>query len=153
MTRRQLGDVKFIVAHHTATSSRLSVDDVRQIHLVRGYSDIGYHFLLNESGKFFVGRPVLFRGAHTVAEKAPYEGLDLNYEGIGLALIGDFQNQDPSEKMINETAYNVKRLYHKYLEPNGVPFDCHHILPHWAASYTACPGKNTMRMIWEKLGI
>jgi hypothetical protein len=153
MTARQLEDIKYIVVHHTDTSSKLSVDDVRQIHLARGFSDIGYHFLLNEAGKFLVGRPVLLRGAHTVAEKDPYTGLDLNFEGIGLALIGDFENQDPPEKMINEAAYNIKRLYHKYLEPNKIPFDRHYILPHWAASYTVCPGKNTMGMIWEKLGI
>lgn len=146
MYKRPLGDIKYIVIHHSVTPDGFTVADIRRIHKNKGYSDIGYHFLITTEG-LRVGRPAVYNGAHALSEKIS-EGY-MNYHGLGLCIIGDFSVDPPSPFQVNEACYAIKRLCEKY----SVPMDRKHVIPHYAVDYTACPGKDTMKLIYRKLGI
>ena len=56
-----------IIWHCTATpeGKDYTVDDIRAWHKQRGWSDIGYHYVVYRDGRIMVGRPVGQVGAHT----------------------------------------------------------------------------------------
>lgn len=55
-----------IINHCTATPEGrdYTVDDVRAWHKARGFSDVGYHYLIHLNGKISIGRPIGQVGAH-----------------------------------------------------------------------------------------
>ena len=55
-----------IIVHCTATPAgrETSVDEIRRWHLERGFSDIGYHFVIGLDGCIEDGRPLVKIGAH-----------------------------------------------------------------------------------------
>ena len=55
------------IVHCTATPEgrHTTVEDVRRWHLDRGWSDIGYHYLIYLDGTVHEGRPIEIQGAHT----------------------------------------------------------------------------------------
>jgi len=59
-------DIDKIIVHCTATPEgrHTTVDDVRRWHLDRGWSDIGYHFLIYLDGSLHSGRPIEHPGAY-----------------------------------------------------------------------------------------
>ena len=74
-------EIDKIIVHCTATPEgrHTTVEDVRRWHLDRGWSDIGYHFLIYLDGSVHAGRPVEKPGAHTRGH---------NKESIGIAYVG-----------------------------------------------------------------
>ena len=76
-----------IIVHCTATrpdwfagkSAQAKVNEVRRWHLDRGWSDIGYHYLIDRDGTVVEGRPVERTGAHVKGH---------NTGTIGVALLG-----------------------------------------------------------------
>lgn len=148
MYKRPLSDIHYIIVHHTVTPETFAVEDILRIHLGQGYSDVGYHFLVTGDG-LKTGRPAVYAGAHALSEKLSKEEGYMNRHGLGLAIIGSFMTRPPAKKLINETAYAIKQIARKY----RVPLDRKHILGHHDVDYTACPGKDTMKLIYRKLGI
>ena len=61
-----------IVVHCTATPEgrAVSVAEIRRWHKDRGWSDIGYHFVVHLDGKVEIGRPVSQVGAHVAGRNA-----------------------------------------------------------------------------------
>ena len=55
-----------IILHCTATREGrdYSVDTIRKWHTDKGWSDIGYHYLVARDGAIYEGRPVERMGAH-----------------------------------------------------------------------------------------
>lgn len=75
-----------IVVHCTATPSGrdLHVKDLRRMHVVeRGWSDIGYHFIICLDGTIEVGRPLSMVGAHCYGH---------NVDSVGIAYVGGLLN-------------------------------------------------------------
>lgn len=70
-----------IILHCTATPEgrHTTVEDVRRWHLDRGWSDIGYHYLVYLDGSVVKGRPVERSGSHVKG---------LNKNSIGIAYVG-----------------------------------------------------------------
>ena len=70
-----------VIVHCTATPEHrhTTVDDVRRWHLDRGWSDIGYHYLIYLDGTVHEGRPIERIGAHTKGE---------NKNSIGISYVG-----------------------------------------------------------------
>ena len=58
--------VNKIVIHCTATKEGINVSPatIKKWHLARGFSDIGYHYIIGIEGKINAGRPVSRIGAH-----------------------------------------------------------------------------------------
>lgn len=59
-----------IILHCTATPEGrdFSVEQIRQWHLARGFSDIGYHYVVSRDGSVHRGRPEKVAGAHCTGQ-------------------------------------------------------------------------------------
>lgn len=59
-----------IILHCTATPEGrdFTVDQIRQCHLARGFSDIGYHYVIYRDGSIHQGRPENVVGAHCTGQ-------------------------------------------------------------------------------------
>lgn len=78
--------INLIVVHCTATEEGVeySVAEVRKWHLKRGFSDIGYHYLIGLDGRIHEGRNVNISGAHTAG---------YNAHSIGVCYVGGLDKQ------------------------------------------------------------
>jgi len=75
-------EIKSVILHCTATTldKVLTVKEVRRWHVQgRGWSDIGYHFLIHQDGTIERGRHIDKVGAHTWGN---------NYGSVGVAYCG-----------------------------------------------------------------
>ena len=79
--------VNKIVIHCTATKEGINVSPatIKQWHLKRGFSDIGYHYIIGIEGKINTGRPVSRAGAHV--KNGNSDSIGISYVG-GLDLNG-----------------------------------------------------------------
>ncbi|MBO4689923.1 MAG: N-acetylmuramoyl-L-alanine amidase [Paludibacteraceae bacterium] len=70
-----------IIVHCTATfaDQRVTVADITRWHKQRGWKTIGYHYVLDQAGNIFEGRPIEQPGAHC---------LNHNQNSIGIAYCG-----------------------------------------------------------------
>lgn len=61
-----------IILHCSATpeGEDFSVEQVRKMHLSRGFSDIGYHWYIGRDGRIYKGRDEAKIGAHTTGQNA-----------------------------------------------------------------------------------
>ena len=59
-------DISKAIVHCTATPEGrpTTVEDIRSWHKARGWSDIGYHYVIYLDGSVHEGRPVERMGAH-----------------------------------------------------------------------------------------
>ena len=83
--------INTIIIHctYTPTNMDVDVDTIRDWHVnERGWSDIGYHFLIRRDGEIEDGRPVEKAGAHARGH---------NSTSIGVALAGGMSKNDKPE--------------------------------------------------------
>jgi N-acetylmuramoyl-L-alanine amidase len=66
-----------IIVHCTATreGKNYTVEDIRRWHKERGFSDIGYHFVIYLDGSVHEGRPIEKVGAHCSGHNATTIGI------------------------------------------------------------------------------
>lgn len=123
-----------IIIHHSASKDGNAYDalTIREMHLGKGWSDVGYHALVEQVDDEFIvtlGRPLNIMGAHAKG---------FNERSIGICFIGNYHEYAPNELMIDEA---VKR----FIGPVSLLLNIHpsRILPHKAVGTTAtvCPGK------------
>lgn len=83
-----------IIVHCTATpeGQDVTVNSIRQGHLRRGFSDIGYHYVIYRDGSIHDGRDVNISGAHCTGH---------NQHSIGVCYVGGLENipNIPYEKL------------------------------------------------------
>lgn len=82
--------VDYIVVHCTATpeGQARTVEEIRAEHIRQGWSDIGYHYVVDLEGEAHLGRDADIAGAHVS---------DHNSNSIGVVYVGGLEN-DPSKK-------------------------------------------------------
>ena len=70
-----------IIVHCSATPEGrdVSTEEIRSWHLDRGWSDIGYHFVIELDGTICDGRPIEIAGAHAQGH---------NKDSIGICYVG-----------------------------------------------------------------
>ncbi len=80
-----------IIIHCTATreGDDISVDTIRKWHLARGWSDVGYHYVIDIKGNINAGRPIELMGSHTRGE---------NKYSIGIAYVGGVEADGKTPK-------------------------------------------------------
>jgi N-acetylmuramoyl-L-alanine amidase len=127
---------RYIIIHHTATDegSALYLDES---HKNRGWKSLGYHFIINNNTQDkpdgHIEASVRWlnqeNGAHCKAS-------NMNRVGIGIALVGNFNNTKPSKKQIDTLVYtvNVLKAYYKIPVSNIMG---HRDVP---GASTECPG-------------
>mgnify|MGYP003631255845 FL=1 len=80
-----------VIIHCSATreGQDISVDTVRQWHLDRGWTDIGYHFFIDIKGEVHIGRDIEEQGAHTFGH---------NHNSIGVCYAGGVEKDGKTPK-------------------------------------------------------
>tara|TARA_R110000851_G_scaffold96589_2_gene209604 strand:+ start:40 stop:441 length:402 start_codon:yes stop_codon:yes gene_type:complete len=70
----------------TPEGKYFDIDDIRKWHVEeRGWSDVGYHYVILLDGSIQLGRPIQVSGAHTKG---------FNSQSIGICYIGGMNNID-----------------------------------------------------------
>lgn len=134
--KRSKRSITEIIVHCTATpeGKDYTVDDIRRWHRQRGFSDIGYHYIVHRNGHVEEGRDVDLVGAHCTGHNA---------HSIGICYIGgmDSANEKPKDTrtlqqkaMLMSTLIDLKKLY-----PNAK------IYGHRDFANKACPSFNATK--------
>ena len=123
-----------IVIHCTATPEgrEHNVADIRRWHLKRGFSDIGYHYLIHIDGKIEIGRPLHRIGAHTSGE---------NTGSIGIAYTGGMDKDMKKAKDTRTQAQkdSLVKLLHELIYKYNKDMTIH---GHNEFANKACPSFN-----------
>ena len=150
------GEITGSFVHHTVNANGYAAGQVPSIlraiyayHVQgRGWSDIGYNFLVDRFGRIWegrwggIGRAVI--GAHT---------LGYNEESFAMSAIGNYENVQPRKAMLRAYArlYAWKLSLYGVAAQASVRIDGHAfraINGHRDAAATACPGRH----LYAKLG-
>lgn len=131
--KEPLGTPTCITIHHTASNKPAWL--IGAMHrALRGYSGIGYHYVIGRGGlwtrdgKVYRGRPENVKGAHVATQ---------NTGNIGIALIGNFERVPPTPKQLSVLEDMVVKL----VQEKGIPVD--RIVGHHGLNEgTVCPGRN-----------
>jgi N-acetyl-anhydromuramyl-L-alanine amidase AmpD len=112
-----------------------NIETIRQWHLERGFSDIGYHFIITKDGKIHKGRDINTRGAHTKGH---------NKESIGICLTGSRIFSDLQRE-------SLKTLLESDLLPEH-KLDKSHVFNHSDLDKNkSCPNFNVHQVLmWER---
>lgn len=132
---------KYIVLHHTATD-RGSVESIHESHLERkdkngtNWLGIGYHFVIGNGNGMPDGEiEPTFRwreqmhGAHAGSN-------DYNQLGIGICLVGNFEEAQPTNAQIDAVERLVATLKQEY------DITADRVVGHSEVKSTACPGRH-----------
>lgn len=81
-----------IVVHHSALPLSDGPKEIQNLHMdEKGFADVGYHYLIDETGSLYQGREINVRGAHTYAH---------NFGAVGICMIGNFEVIQPTQVQI-----------------------------------------------------
>lgn len=94
-----------IIIHCSATPEGrdVSVEDIRQWHVQRGFNDIGYHYVIYRDGSVHIGRPLWQVGAHCLGHNA---------HSVGICYIGGVEARTlkPKDTRTNEQKVTLRKL-------------------------------------------
>lgn len=98
-----------IIVHCTATPEgrEVSVDEIRRWHLDRGWSDIGYHFVITLDGEIHEGRPIEITGAHAKGH---------NFDSIGIAYVGGLDKNMQTKDTRTDEQKEALEFFLQYLK-------------------------------------
>lgn len=130
-----------IIIHHSAGQDHPVLKDfnsIKDYHVnVLKHKDIDYHWVIESvenNNEVIQGRPEWMDGAHCYGQ---------NTEAIGICLVGDYSNCEPTEDQYNVLVECIKDIYTRYGE---LP-----IYGHSDFYNTACPGMVNIDKIKDML--
>lgn len=123
-------EIKEIIVHCSATpeGKDFTVSDIKKWHLQRGFSDIGYHYVIYRDGSINKGRDESKVGAHCIGH---------NKYSIGVCYIGGVEADGKTPKDTRTEAQKnslltlLRSLKSKYPKVK--------IYPHYKFASKACP--------------
>jgi len=151
---RTAGAYSRLTVHHSADNDPVVLDgttsrtyaamrDIQRAHMNgrdTHYGDIGYHYVIDPYGRVLEGRELLYQGAHAKG--------DNNVRNVGICLIGNFDEEKPTEAALTalrrllddlRTRYGIARnlVYgHRDLRSTRCPGEA---LSRWVISYRGGP--------------
>ena len=125
--------IKELIVHCSATpeGKDYSVDTIRQWHLQRGFSDIGYHYVIYRDGSIHIGRDESIIGAHCTGH---------NTNSIGVCYIGGCASDGKTPK--DTRTLQQKESLLSLLKTLKVKYPNAKIYPHYKFAAKACPSFN-----------
>jgi hypothetical protein len=128
---------RFIIVHHSATptgnAAKFDAD-----HRAQGWDELGYDFVigngtLSGDGQIEIGPRWVKQttGAHCKVAGHP----EYNELGIGICLVGNFNETRPTEAQMRSLAWLIRGLMERYHIPKS------RVLGHGMLKPTDCPGK------------
>ncbi|MDD5655913.1 MAG: peptidoglycan recognition family protein [Elusimicrobia bacterium] len=145
-----LGNPALITVHHTEevqpTEPAAILTELRRILRIhtsndkkmdgKGWSDIGYHFIIDARGRIWEARPLYAKGAHVEAQ---------NDNNIGISLMGNFDplfKERPLNKPTPAQLESLSLLINRLGEAYNIPLDRRHVVGHRDLdNRKACPGQ------------
>lgn len=132
--KRSLSQIQEIVIHHTATDSvATSIESIAHYHVSPnnhicddGCPGISYHFMINHKGEIYQTNQL---------ETISYQCGGCNTTTIGVCLIGNFDNEIPTQKALTATHETI-RYINQRLGRNLI------VSGHRDHKTTSCPGTN-----------
>lgn len=123
-------NIKELIVHCSATpeGKDYSVDTIRQWHLQRGFSDIGYHYVIYRDGSIHIGRDESIIGAHCTGH---------NSYSIGVCYIGGCASDGKTPKDTRTT--EQKQSLVKLLKELKTKYPQASIHSHKDFTNKACP--------------
>lgn len=139
--------MQMFVVHHTAQTvngeKRTALERVRALYqyhtMSLGWGDIGYHYIIDESGQIYEGK----EGGRYVIGGHAYCN---NIGTVGVALLGNFETEQPSQKQVQSLQWLLQTLGQEYkIDPSrSVTFHgkqfASPIVRHRDLLSTSCPG-------------
>lgn len=122
-----------ITIHHSATTSdgADAIQRIQKDHIEgRKWGDIGYHFVIDGSGRVYQGRSLRYQGAHADGRN--------NRGNIGICLLGDFDSESVDPRALRSLEALVRGLQRRHGIPNRS------VKGHQEFKATECPGRNLM---------
>ena len=128
---------RWIVIHHSATPAG-SARAFDKMHKAKGWDELGYHFVIgngtdSRDGQVEVGPRW---GKQKYGAHAKTSDNRFNRMGVGICLVGNFDNERPTKAQLQSLSRLVAHLMKTY----NVPAD--RILGHGETKATDCPGRN-----------
>lgn len=132
-----------IIIHHSVTPSlewAHVLDSINTSHKQRGFPRsktgyyIGYHAMIDYKGEILTTRLDSEIGAHAGVS-------DYNSKSIGVCLIGNFENSEPTAKQV----HSLQNYITKYKDKYNIPKE--NVLYHGQIKPTACCGKNLIKYL------
>ena len=121
-----------IILHCAATpeGKDFTIKDIRNWHLARGFSDIGYHFVIYRDGSVHRGRAEEFAGAHTTGQ---------NKHSIGICYIGGCaaDGKIPKDTRTPEQRFALFKLVYELMQKYNLPIS--KVFGHREFANKACP--------------
>lgn len=123
-------NIKELIVHCSATpeGKDFTVAHIKQWHLQRGFSDIGYHYVIYRDGSIHVGRNESVSGAHCTGH---------NTISIGICYIGGLATDGKTPKDTRTLAQKTSLL--KLLRELKAKYPKAKIYPHYKFAAKACP--------------
>jgi len=124
---RTLDEIEHLVVHHTASSPDITPQQIAAYHVQRlDWPGIGYHFMVDPAGQIYMTNRLEAISYHV--------GLE-NETGVGVCLIGDFEQRPPPRPQLEATA----RLLAWLVGLTGL--EATYIVGHGDLVPTQCPGQ------------
>ncbi|MBI3985658.1 MAG: N-acetylmuramoyl-L-alanine amidase [Lentisphaerae bacterium] len=103
------------------------LNGILDAHMKKHWGDIAYHFVIDYSGRIWEGRSLGYEGAHVLAN---------NEENLGVMLMGNFEEQQPSARQLASLNRLIAAVRRKYL------ISLSSIYGHRDLGHSVCPGRN-----------
>ena len=96
-----------IIIHCSATRAGqdLRAKDIDRMHRQRGFSQIGYNFVIDLDGTVENGRPLSIDGAHCSTKG--FSGISYNKHSIGICYIGGLASADKLKETIGQIYFEA----------------------------------------------
>lgn len=123
-------DISVITVHHTVSGS--DYDDIFNIayyHInTNGWPGIAYHYCITSNGDIYQTNKLVTKSYHSAGN---------NHYSIGVALLGDFTDEHPSQEQETALSQLIDWLFYERLSQNSNYVFGHREMP---AANTQCPG-------------
>lgn len=124
--------IRKLVVHHSASDSATTKKaDIERWHKQRGFSQIGYHKVIEGDGSIVNGRPETVPGAHAKGA---------NHASLGVCVVGNFETGSPSAIQTNSLV-TILTDWCKTHKLDATSIYGHFNVP-GSSTKTNCPGKN-----------
>lgn len=95
--------IDYIAVHCAATKPSMDIgaSEIRKWHRDRGWSDIGYHYVIRRDGSLEEGRPLERAGAHVK---------NYNTHSIGVCMVGGIDDAGNPENNFTDEQFDTLRM-------------------------------------------